>query len=173
MVKPLLYTLLIIPTIVMTLLAFVLAPILPLLMNEQGDLPWQLRWFQPSDNKLFGDASWANDHPTWDVYRLAMTYQWRNPAQGFDQWIRANVAEQTPWVCRGNIMIQDGAQGVGGWYLITANSYFHFSFVLPIGFGHCLTGGYGWRLNSLVKGYSHPTLGQYVFTPLFRIQKFT
>lgn len=223
--KLILYILLIIPSLIITGAAFPLAFVLPLFMDEKGDLPWQLSWFQMSDNPLFGDACWANDHPTWGVYRLALFYQWRNPAQGWDQYIRANVTEQTPWNCRGNINIADGVGGIGGWYLITANGYFHFSFVLPlskwlsyygalivaIGYvlvfhsdypnvghlinaiglivcmlaindrlsvlntslGTCLTGGYGWRLNSLVKGYSHPTLGQYCFTLGARLQKFS
>ena len=167
------YVLLIVPSIVMTLLAYLLAPVLALLVGEDGRLPWQLNWFEPVDNPVIGDSFWSAEHPNYGAYRLALTYMWRNPAQGFDQWIKADVNEKTAWKCIGNIGIADGEHGVAGYYLVRAAGYFHFSYVLHCGFGHCLAGGYGWRLNSLVKGYSHPTLGQYVFTPLFRIQKFT
>lgn len=170
--KLILYILLILPTLAMTRLAYLLAPVLTLLIDDAGRLPWQLSWFEPSDNPAIGDASWKAEHPDYGNYRLAVTYMWRNPAQGFEQWLKADVNEKTPCTCLGNVGISDGVNGVAGYYLVRANGYFHLAYVWPCGFNHCITGGFGWRLNSLVKGYSHPTLGQYCFTP-FRFQKFS
>jgi hypothetical protein len=81
-----------------------------------------------------------------------VTYLWRNPAQGLDQKLKANVTMQTPvkvWYDKGDN------------YLYTCKGYFHLSYRLGLA-----TGGMGWRLNNIVKGYEHPTMGQIVATIL-------
>ena len=144
-----------------------------LFVQSDGNLPRWLKWFQPSDNLAIGDALWKAEHPDYSDYMLALSYMNRNPAQGFDQFLQANVSETTPVKVRGNLYIRDGAKGVGGWYLITTDKYFHFAYLMPLTwFGEfCITGGFGWRLVSIAKGYHHDTLGQFVFTP-FRFQHF-
>lgn len=142
----------------MTILAFLVAPFTPLFVNrDTGRLPNWLNWYQMPDNPLCGDAQWALDNPTYSPYRLMVSYQWRNPAQGFDQVVKANVTMQTPCRVRGDIRT--------GNYLITTDKYFHLSYRLGI-----ITGGVGWRLNNIVQGYEHKTMGQLVST-ILRLHK--
>ena len=160
-------------SVLITLTAYLLNWLFALFVRPDGNLPRWLKWFQPSDNLAIGDAPWKAEHPDYSDYMLALTYMNRNPAQGFDQLLQANVSETTPVKVRGNLYIRDGAKGVGGWYLITTDKYFHFAYLMPLTwFGEfCITGGFGWRLVSIAKGYHHDTLGQFVFTP-FRFQHF-
>jgi len=73
-----------------TLLAYVLAPVLPLFCNADGWLPNWLKWFQTQDASL--DAGWK--HGYFQPYKFAlpervwlwiMRTRWllRNPAYGF------------------------------------------------------------------------------------------
>lgn len=134
--------------------AFFLAPVTPLFVNKApGRLPWWLNWYQMPDNPLWGDASWHRKYPDRSWYWLCVSYQLRNPAQGFDQAIAAKVTMQTPCKVRGNVL--------SGNYLITGGGYFHLSY--KFGF---ITGGMGWRLNNIVQGYEHKTMGQLVSTIL-------
>jgi len=166
------YILLAIASVLATLGAYLLNWFFALFVQRDGNLPQWLSWFQPSDNPATGDRRWHEEHPYDTPYELAVSFMNRNPAQGFDQLCKADVTEETPYTIRGNINIKDEDNGVGGWYYITAGEYWHFAYVWKIPFmNRCATGGFGWRLISLAKGYSHPTLGQLVFTPA-RFQKF-
>lgn len=159
-------------SIVMTLVAYCFSWFFALFIDKDGNLPHSLRWFQPSDNLAIGDAMWKIEHPGWSNYQLARSYMMRNLAQGFDQFLAADVTDKTHGRVWGNPDIRDAHKGVAGWYFITANGYFHLAWIIPIGFDKCLTSGFGWRLHTLAKGYSHKTLGQLVFTP-FRVYKFS
>ena len=160
-------------SVVVTLAAYLFNWLFALFVQSDGNLPRWLKWFQPSDNLAIGDALWKAEHPDYSDYMLALSYMNRNPAQGFDQFLQANVSETTPVKVRGNLYIRVGPKGIGGWYLITSKDYFHLTYVLPMTwFGEfCITGGFGWRLVSIAKGYHHDTLGQLVFTP-FRFHQF-
>lgn len=79
-------------SLLMLLLAYVLAPLLALCASRAGWLPGWLSWFQTPDNTLDGDAGWKLDHWQWR-YRLPqwlgeyvgrVGWLWRNPAYGFD-----------------------------------------------------------------------------------------
>lgn len=97
--------------------------------------------------------------PDWDAARAGLTksqavlmYLKRNPGQGFDQLLKADVTMQTPikaWWRKGDN------------YLYTCDNAFHLSYRLGLA-----TGGFGWRLNNIVEGYTHPTMGQIVCTPI-------
>lgn len=160
-------------TWIVSLINIIFAPVLALFINSEGYLPFFLNWFQPSDNPAIGDQPWKEEHPTYGNYRLAVTYMIRNPGQGFDQFISADIDEKTDVKVYGDINTKDGENGVQGWYFITGDGYFHFSYIWHIPFTEkCLTGGLGWRLHPLALGYKHKTLGQFVFTP-FRFYRFT
>ena len=85
-----------------------------LFVQSDGNLPRWLKWFQPSDNLAIGDALWKAEHPDYSDYMLALSYMNRNPAQGFDQFLQANVSETTPVKVRGNLYIRVGPKGIGG-----------------------------------------------------------
>jgi hypothetical protein len=147
-----------------TLLSYFVVPVAALFLDPVGNLKYLRGWLQTSDNPAIGDVFWRQTYPAYSYYRLAVTWLWRNPSQGLDQRLRANVSMQTPCKVRGNMQIGDTA-GVSGYYLITCAGAFHFAWVLPIGFGRCVEGGAGWRLNNIVLKYPHPTMGQIISTP--------
>lgn len=154
-----------------TLLSYVLAPIAALFLTKEKNLMFLRSWLQPSDNPATGDQSWKDQHPAYSDYRLAASYMWRNPSQGFDQMCAAKVGRNSVYQLSGNINVSD-SRGIAGWYLIICNGYFHLSWVLPIPItGMCIEGSWGWRLNNIVEGYDHQTMGQLMATP-FRFQKF-
>lgn len=136
-----------------TIVSYFITPISCMFLDANGNLKLFCGWLQPSDNHAVGDALWAFEHPTYSPYKLAVTYCWRNPSQGLDQKLKANVTMQTPCKVRGDILSSN--------YLITCGGYFHLSYK----WGY-LTGGMGWRLNNIVQGYEHPTMGQIVSTVL-------
>lgn len=152
---------------VMTLTAYLFAPLICLFIKD-GKIV--LSWFGTPDAPAIGAEFWKAQNPTYSDYKLSVTWMWRNPAQGFDQLVAAKVNRQTPCKAYGNISARD-ATGISGWFLITTDGYFHFAYVLPIGFGRCMVGGAGWNLHPIVEGYDAPTLGQLNSTP-FRFQKF-
>lgn len=136
-------------------------------IDKDGNLPWYLRWFQPSDNPSTGDQSWKDEHPGMSNYDLSLSYMNRNPAQGFDQLLAAKVTMKSRCTVKGNLNISDEAGKVveGSYYIKSEEGYFHYSYVKVIR-GGVFTGGFGWRLNNIVKGYEHKTMGQFVFSPV-------
>ena len=135
-----------------------------LFLDSGGNLKYLRGYLQTTDNPATGDTFWRQTYPTRSDYWLAVTWLWRNPSQGLDQLLRANVTMQTPCNTYGNMRIGDTV-GVWGYYLITCAGAFHFAWILPIGFGKCIEGGIGWRLNNIVLEYPHPTMGQIISTP--------
>lgn len=76
-------------------------------LDEEGNLIYLRGWLQPPDmSELWG--------PDWDAYRSGLTksqavlmYLKRNPGQGLDQLLAANVTMRTQCKVRGNINIGD------------------------------------------------------------------
>lgn len=86
MFKLILKFILLIPlNLIMLVLAFMLAPILPLFANENGWLPNYLNWFQTPDNSLDGDSGFEIVFPkTMNRYLRRVLWLLRNPLYGFD-----------------------------------------------------------------------------------------
>ena len=134
-----------------TLCAYPFAPIICLFVKADGNLVFS--WFGTPDAPAIGAEFWKRDNPNYSDYRLAVTWMWRNPAQGFDQIVQAKVTMQTPCKLYGSIESEN--------YLITGGGYFHLHYRLGLA-----VGGMGWRLNNIVQGYEHKTMGQLVSTIL-------
>jgi hypothetical protein len=152
--KMLLYPFYAIASWVITLIAYLFAPIICLFVKTDGTL--YLSWFGTPDAPAMGAEFWKEQHPTYSDYKLAVTWMWRNPAQGFDQLLKADVTMKTPY----KVWWRNGDN-----YFYTANGYFHWSYRIGLA-----TGGLGWRLNNIVEGYDHPTMGQLV-TTIIRFHK--
>ncbi len=152
-----------------TLLAFVLAPILPLFASRDGWLPRWLWWFQTPDNPLDGDGGWIHEHAQWR-YKLPeplRTYVgrvgWllRNPAYGFE-WdgpLCAHIMPDALVRWRGNPWIQNRPHGLAGFCLTIINNpdgtaYWHLYWVRPIGGGYCLNVNLGWKLKTYAEDQS-------------------
>lgn len=76
----------------MLVIAYCLAPVLPLFVIGKPVLPRWLSWFETPDNPLDGDNGWRYEHwqwryklPSWlAIYIGRVGWLWRNPAYGFD-----------------------------------------------------------------------------------------
>lgn len=148
-----------------TLAAYLFAPVIALFVDTKGDLPGWLKWFQTPDAPCWGADFWATDNPTYSRYKLIITWLWRNPAQGFDQYAKADVTMKTLVKVRGNLSIKDTSPTIGGWFLITCGEYFQLSIIWPIKYVTFVS-HLGWNLEPIAKGYEHPTLGALKATPL-------
>jgi len=166
MLKIFLYPLYAISSWLITLSAFLFAPVIALFVDANGNLPRWLKWFQTPDAPCWGVPFWKEQHPSYSTYWLCITWLWRNPAQGFDQTVKANVSKSTPVKVWGNLNISDGVYGnpIGGWFLITGGGVFQFAAIIPFKYG-CIDIGLGWRLDPIAKGYESKTLGALIATP--------
>lgn len=136
-----------------TLLAYVLNLWACLYLDADGNLVYLRGYLQTTDNPATGDPSfWHQTHAGFSRYRLALYWLSRNPAQGLDSLLEANVTMQTPITVHWHN---------GDNYFYTCTGYFHLSYRIGLA-----TGGFGWRLNNIVEGYPHPTMGQIEFTPI-------
>lgn len=79
-------------SVLFTLLAILLAPVLALFVRE-GRLPDWLAWFDTPDNFTTGDAAFQTTQMAWtkSQYIYALFWLWRNPGYGFDHAIGARI----------------------------------------------------------------------------------
>lgn len=168
-------------TLVVTLLAYLLSPILPFFVDDlTGDLPNFLRWFETPDAPCVGDAMWKNRTVGMSRYKQIFLWLLRNPAQGLDAWLKADINLADPVRVYGDINVRTGNsyhainselwKGKGGWLFVTGSGYFNFLGIIPLG-GHCVYSEFGWRLRGIADGEPSEICKQFVFTPL-RVAKF-
>ena len=119
--------------IFVTLLAIILAPILPLLAKlKQGPtnngsdvelgpwLPLWLNWFQTPDNSLYGDSSFQQLFPKGSYWSM-VHWLWRNPAYSFGL---RYIPGLTPATFTGNNLIKDNDNAVAGHLTVHAGGLF-------------------------------------------------
>ena len=171
--KYLLYILELIPAIILAAIAFVFCYLIALFVDKDGHLPKWLKWFETVDATCY-DVQWVKDHPTWSKYKIAYTWIRRNPAYGFNYFVRARVTNTTKVKFSGKLEIADGAKGVQGWNFIRAeNGFFFFEWILRIPYTNsCIRGEYGWVLKPLALGYDSTVLGALQVVLLFRFASF-
>lgn len=149
-----------------TLLAWLLAPVLPLFASRNGWLPDWLAWFQTPDNSLDGDTGWINEH--WQfrywlpaplcTYVGRVGWLWRNPAYGFE-WegpLCADIDRNAIVIYHGDTSIQDKPNGKEGYCFTEVvgpeRTYWHLYFVKLIGTWqgqpYCLNINLGWKLKT-------------------------
>lgn len=153
-----LYLLLVPVSLALTLLAVILAPILPLFATEQEGwlnnhsqwglgprLPTWLSWFQTPDNSLYGDGTFMALHL--QNYWSMVLWLWRNPCYAFAlRYLKA------PYITSfsGDKTIKDNDNAKSGWLLVLCNGLFQFTTVIPIGFSRCIYCNFGWNIRALV-----------------------
>lgn len=171
----LIYLFLVPVSLLITLLAVIIAPILPIFSSEQegwldnhsswGKGPrlftW-LNWFMTPDNSLDGDATFQANNGI--SYWSKVKWLWRNPAYSFG--LRYLMP---PYVSSfsGNNKIKDNDNAVAGWCLVHANGLFQFTLVLPIGFSRCIYINLGWNVRALVDDNVNPKPNPYQATFVF------
>lgn len=158
-VKVVLWIALLIPNLVMELAAWIVAPILGLLVNDAGRLPRWLCVFETADNTAFGDSAHDERWAGRSRYGRVVAWFWRNPAYTFSNDVLA-ARTSGPVRVSGNHWVSDRPRLVEGWCLRrTDEGYWHFYVVRRWAFGLCLRLNMGWKLAGEPGG---PNFGQYV-----------
>ena len=171
----LLYILSVPVNLVLTLLAIILSPILPLFSgNSLGwvdngakeefgpRLPTWLNWFQTWDNSLDGDASFQAINPP--SYGSKIKWLIRNPLPTFGLKTLGTPYDST---VQGDITIRDNDNAKAGWCLVTVNGLFQFRWVCPIGFSRCIYCNFGHNIFALVDPNVDPKPSLYKSTYVF------
>lgn len=145
--------------------------LIALFVDDKGNLPYLLRWFQTPDATCFDDM-WVAEHPQWSKYKTALTWIARNPAYGFRKWISPSIDTKDDVCILGNPFIADGEYGIAGWFLVVDSlGYWNFSYIIDLGNGSCVRGTWGWNLIPVVKGYESINTG-ILETDLIRFYNF-
>ena len=169
----LLYLILVPISLLITLLAIVLAPVLPLFASPklgwcdnhsyeavEPRLPQWLNWFMTPDNSLYGDATFEriNGKSYWSEVKWLC----RNPAYSFALKYINTIENRPSYI--GNDNIKDNDQAVAGWCFTRCAGLFQFTWVKPIGFSRCIYCVFGWN----IRGTLHqPTTESYQATFAF------
>jgi hypothetical protein len=171
----LVYILLVPISLLLTLVAVIIAPILPLFakpLNGWCDnhsyealeprLPSWLGWFMTPDNSLDGDATFKRlNSPS---YKSQVKWLWRNPAYSFAlRYLNNPYYTQV----RGDKTIKDNDNAKAGWCFVNANGLFQFTSVTSIGFSRCIYVNLGWNVRALVDDNFQPKPNPYQATFVF------
>jgi len=158
------YVVLVPVSLLLTLVAVLLAPVFPLFATQQMGwcdnhsyeavgprLPKWLSWFMTPDNSLDGDATFERLNPP--SYWSQVKWLWRNPAYSFAlRYI--NTIENKPTVL-GNDNIKDNDQAVAGWCFVQCDGLFQFTWVKPVGYQRCIYCVLGWNIRGTL--HQQPT----------------
>ena len=171
----LVYLFLVPVSLVLTLLALILAPVMVLFKIEKDwwcdnhayramgpVLPSWLNWFNTPDNTLDGDATFENLNGI--GYWQKVKWLWRNPAYSFA--LRYLTAPYTT-IVKGDPTIKDNDNAKAGWCLVSSNSLFQFRWVRPIGFSRCLYCNFGWNIMGLADPNVNPKPDEWQSTFVF------
>ena len=174
----LIYLILVLLNLFITLVAVLLAPILPIFATQQEGwldnhsqwgqglrLPTWLNWFQTPDNSLDGDATFALLNPPYYLSRVKWLL--RNPAYAFA--LRYLLLPYTTSVL-GDKTIKDNDNAKEGWCFVHANNLFQFTFVKRIlSTSRCVYINLGWNIRGLVDdnvpNKPNPWQATFVFSP--------
>lgn len=154
----LIYLVLVPISLLLTLIAVILAPVLPLFASIQYGwcnnhsywgvgprLPNWLNLFMTPDNSLDGDATFLklNGYGYWSQVK----WLWRNPAYSFA--LRYIQAPYTTEVL-GDPTIKDNDNAKAGWCFVKVNGLFQLTWIAPIGFARCIRFAGGWNIMAVV-----------------------
>lgn len=170
-----LYPFLVVYNLLMTLIAVIIAPVLPAFATQQEGwldnhakwgvgprLPRWLNLFMTPDNSLDGDATFERLNGI--SYWSKVKWLWRNPA--YSVCLRyLNAPYQT--TVRGDKTIRDNDNAKAGWCFVTANGLFQFTWIAPIGFARCFRFTGGWNIMALVDDNVAPKPDPYQATFAF------
>jgi hypothetical protein len=164
--------------IILTVLTYPLAPILPLFATEQEGLidngsatgmgkrlPSWLGWWQTWDNSLEGDATFQSLHAP--SYWSEILWLIRNPMPCFAM----QVLTSGTCIVTGNNAITDGTPGVAGSVFVTVDNLFQWVWIWKIPLtSRCIYINLGYNLRALTMGATFPYHATYSFSP--RISSF-
>jgi hypothetical protein len=165
-------------SLLVTLLALILSPILPLFAKYEFGwcdnhsyeaveprLPNWLNWFMTPDNSLFGDSTFKQINGI--GYLARVKWLIRNPAYSFA--LRYLTAPYTTAVY-GDNLIKDNSNAKAGWCLVKANGLFQFTYIKRIfSSSCCVYVVLGWNIRHLVDDSvaikNNPHMATFAFSP--------
>jgi hypothetical protein len=152
------YPFLVVYNLLMTLIAVIIAPILPVFATQQDGwldnhsiwgigprLPKWLNLFMTPDNSLNGDATFErlNGRSYWSKVK----WLWRNPAYSVCLRYLNNPYYTQVY---GDKTIKDNDNAKAGWCFVKANGLFQFTWIAHIGNARCFRFTGGWNIMALV-----------------------
>ena len=162
----------------MTLIAIIIAPVLPIFATQQDGwldnhsiwgigprLPRWLNLFMTPDNSLDGDATFErlNGRSYWSKVK----WLWRNPAYSFALKYLNAPYEATVY---GDKTIKDNDNAKAGYCFVRCNSLFQFRYIKRIAdTNRCILVNIGWNIMGLVDDNIEPKptnwQATFVFSP--------
>lgn len=170
------YPILVPISLLITLIAVVLAPILPIFAVQKDGwldnhsiwgigprLPTWLNWFMTPDNSLDGDATFQaiNGRSYW----AKVKWLWRNPAYSF-----ALRYIQAPYITHvyGDPTIKDNDNAKEGWCFVISNGLFQLRIVKRIfSTNRCFYCNFGWGIMGLADPNLQPKPQEWQATFVF------
>jgi len=148
---------------VFNVLAYLLAPVLPLFATErmgpcdnnhaqriEPRLPVWLGWFDTPDNSLLGDFNF-HVHHVQEGYWAKVLWLWRNPACGFEASVLSAAIAPTDHVdVDGDPHVSDAPHGREGYCLTSIGDYWNLVCVKRLG-ERCLKVDLGWQLKTFAE----------------------
>ena len=179
------YALMAVFSLILTIVALIIAPVLPFfattqdgLLNNANDygpgprLPAWLNWFMTPDNSLAGDYGWQNEHAQWRFklpvalcnYIGQVGWLWRNPAYAYGMIYIDGTIDPT---YIGDPAIGDNNTAHEGHLLVHAGGLFQYTYVKRIlNTQKCWYINLGWNIRALVVGNRrNPYCATFVFSP--------
>lgn len=171
------YAVMAIVSLPLTLLAVILAPIMPIFTVKKlwwcnnhsyqaiaPVLPSWLNWFMTPDNSLDGDDTFQKANPP--SYWSAVKWLWRNPAYSFGL---KYISNKGPSIWYGDRTIKDNDGAKEGWLFVKSAGLFQFTYVKRIGStNRCVYINLGWNIRALVDPNAtttDPYQATFVFSP--------
>jgi len=162
-------------SLLLTVISFPLALILPL-FAKNGWLPNWLLWFQTPDNSLYGDEGWKTEHWQWR-YKLPkpladyvgmVGWLWRNPAYGYGCVSMTGYPITATFT--GNEKVNDSPLSEG-YIIVHSQDLFQFVWCKKITAAKCLYFVFGWNIKGLINSDQRTHLATYAFSPRISIFK--
>jgi hypothetical protein len=167
--------------LVMQILAYLLAPVLPLFAesrwgsvennNEKAlgyRLPLWLAWFDTPDNRLEGDAGHRERTAGDSLYYAMVLWLWRNPATGFDASVLSAVLDPLAQVVViGDPQVQDAPHGKEGYCYTTYCDYWNLVYIKKISTTRCIKLDLGWQLKTFAEGHPLTPSARYAMSIRF------
>lgn len=133
--------------LLVNLLCWFLAPVLPLFAIGRDTLPGWLSWFQTPDAPLDGDSGFAKIFPPdkWPRYLRRVLWLIRNPGYGFAWTVLAYRPKSKEFHWYGTVQPKN-REDMGWYYVVQPDGHFEFSCRFPSLPGRTFRFRFGWRI---------------------------
>jgi hypothetical protein len=144
-------------SVVMSIIAWIFAPLMVLFAGDDGRLPRLISWFGQEDNSLDGDEPWRDStaHPLVNAmprYIRRILWLWRNPAQVFDALVSASVVAKDVTRVFGDESVSDQPYFKAGYCYATVGKFWMLYVCFPTFPGMCCRIYCGWKLMDFLHG---------------------